>query len=116
MPRKSKPNNTLMPMFLIGGGMVLIIGLLVWQLLTQTPAAVPAPVNNANIPLASIPRVRITDAKAALDAKTAVFVDVRDLDVYQINHINGAVNIPFGEIETRYRELDPNQWIITYCT
>ncbi len=116
MPRKTAPNNNLVPLFLIGAGVVLIIGLIIWQLLPQTPAAAPTSPNNANIPYANVQRVGLAEAKAALDAKTAVFVDVRDLDVYQANHINGAINIPLGEFETRYRELNPNQWIITYCT
>lgn len=116
MPRKSAPGNNLIPIFMIGGGLVLIIGLLVWQLLAQAPAAAPASSTTANIPYANIARINVTDAKAALDGKTAVFVDVRDLDVYKINHINGSISIPLGDIETRYRELKSSQWIITYCT
>jgi len=116
MPRKNTPNNSIIPLFLIGGGVILIFGLLIWQLLGQVPAAAPASNTNANIPYANIQRVSLVNAKAALDGKTAVFVDVRDLDIYKTNHINGAVNIPLGEIETRYRELDSKQWIILYCT
>jgi 3-mercaptopyruvate sulfurtransferase SseA len=115
MPSKNAPNNNI-PLFLICGGVVLIIGLLIWQLLIQPPAAAPAANTGGNIPFASVQRVSLANAKAALDSKTAVFVDVRDLDIYKANHINGAINIPSGEIETRYRELDPKQWIITYCT
>jgi rhodanese-related sulfurtransferase len=33
-----------------------------------------------------------------------------------MSHIPGSLSIPLAEIETRLSELDPNQWIITYCT
>jgi hypothetical protein len=63
-----------------------------------------------------IERVSLADAKAALEAGSAVFVDVRIQEAYTVDHIPGALNIPLAEIETRLGELDPNQWIITYCT
>jgi hypothetical protein len=116
MPTKNGSNNNLVPLLLIGSGVVLIFVMLIWQLLAQSPAAAPVNPSSAAIPYANIQRVSLADAKAALDGNTAVFLDVRDLDVYNANHINGAINMPLGEIETRYRELKTNQWIITYCT
>jgi len=61
-------------------------------------------------------RVDLATAKTAYDQKTAIFVDVRGASSYAAKHIAGAINIPVDQIEERSKELDPNQWIITYCT
>ena len=61
-------------------------------------------------------RLSLEDAKAAFDNGTAVFVDVRSQSSYAASHIPGALSIPLIELEPRVNELDPNQWIITYCT
>jgi 3-mercaptopyruvate sulfurtransferase SseA len=106
--------QTILPLLLIGGGAFLIFAVLIWQLVAPS-AELPRDIT-PNIPYPTVQRVSLNDAKAALDRKEAVFVDVRDLDVYQSNHIAGSINIPLGDFETRYRELNPNQWIILYCT
>lgn len=62
------------------------------------------------------PRVSLADAKAAYDAKSAVFVDVRPKASYDQGHIAGAVSLPLAEMDTGYTRLDPSRWIITYCT
>ena len=67
-------------------------------------------------PIRELQRVSLADAETALDSGTAVFVDVRGADVYAMSHIPGALSIPLAEIEMRLNELDPAQWIITYCT
>lgn len=63
-----------------------------------------------------IERASLEEAKAAFDAGTAIFVDVRGDQAYAAAHVAGSVSLPPGEIESRLGELDPNQWIITYCT
>ena len=75
---------------------------------TQTPASA--------LDEASIPRVSLENAKAALDAGTAVFVDVRGTVTYALGHVPGASSIPLAEVERRLNELNPDQWIIPYCT
>ena len=45
-----------------------------------------------------------------------MFVDVRDIASYQQSHIPGALSIPLDELASRKNELNPNDWIITYCT
>jgi hypothetical protein len=116
MKRKTNQNSNNVPLFLIAGGVVVIFAVLIWQLVSQSPTSIATQSSNANIPNANIQRVSLADAKTALENKTATFVDVRDLDVYTASHISGAVNLPLGEIETRFKELDPARWIITYCT
>jgi hypothetical protein len=63
-----------------------------------------------------VQRVSIEDSKAAFDSGEAVFLDVRSKSSYAANHIPGALSMPLSEVQTRIGELDPNQWIITYCT
>jgi hypothetical protein len=64
----------------------------------------------------NIVRVSLGNAKAAYDLKQATFVDVRDAGSYGNSHIPGALSIPLNDLETRWKELDANAWIITYCT
>ena len=79
----------------------------------QAAAPAAAPTEEA---YPDIVRVSLGNAKAAYDLKQATFVDVRDADSYANSHIPGAKSIPLAELENRLGELDPNAWIITYCT
>jgi hypothetical protein len=76
-------------------------------------AVAPAPTEET---YPNIVRVSLGNAKAAYDLKQAIFVDVRDADSYGNSHIPGALSIPLNDLETRWKELDANAWIITYCT
>jgi 3-mercaptopyruvate sulfurtransferase SseA len=116
MPKR-KPKKQKFPMLiLIAGGLLLLVST-AWLLFQSTSS--PAPTVTAvqgGQTYSEVERVSIADARAALDAGTAVFLDVRIADAYTIQHITSALNIPEAEIGTRLAELDPNQWIITYCT
>ena len=63
-----------------------------------------------------VKRVTLEDAKTAHDTGTAVFVDVRSADSYAVSHVTGALSIPLDELDNRLDELDPADWIVTYCT
>lgn len=63
-----------------------------------------------------IPRIPLSEAKAAFDDREAVFLDVRTSESYKAGHIPGAVNIPLAEILSRFQQIDPARWIILYCT
>jgi 3-mercaptopyruvate sulfurtransferase SseA len=78
------------------------------------PFATATPAGEPTYP--EIERVPLADAKAAFDAGTAVFVDVRTAASYNQSHVPGALSIPLNQIENRLDELDASQWIITYCT
>lgn len=114
--KKRKTNKSPIPVyFAVGGGLLLIVAAIL--LATQNSPAVPTPVtSHEEETYPEISRVSLDDAKAALEAETAVIVDVRSVEAYQGGHIAGAINIPLGELETRLGELDKTQWIITYCT
>lgn len=114
---KPKKKNNNGPLILIIAGLILIVGVVLFQVATSAPTsqASSTPVN-ASIPYANVNRVSPSDTKAALDQKNAVVVDVRDAEYYNTSHVLGSINIPLGDIQARLRELNPNQWIILYCT
>jgi hypothetical protein len=116
--RKQRSQSSLLPLGLIGLGALLIIGVLLAQALKPgSPSPTPVPTNlGLSIPEPGIQRVTLDVAKTAFDGKEAIFLDVRDPDSFASGHIPGAVNIPLGQIENRAKELDPEKWIIPYCT
>jgi hypothetical protein len=107
-----KKTNDMLPVIIIGIGALLVVGVLLLQIF-QSPNPTTA---GQNIPEPGIERVTLANSKNALDEKSAVFLDVRDPESFAAGHIPGAVNIPFALLQNRLSELDPNQWIITYCT
>lgn len=113
MPRRKQKSLT--PVyFVIGGGLILIIAAILLATQNQPSTGVPTTASIESV--AEIPRVKLDEAKAAFDAREAIIVDVRGADVYAMEHIAGAKSIPLSEIEERLDELDPKDWIITYCT
>lgn len=105
--------KNIFPWILIGGGILLILAGLVWVVLNQTPASMDTPTPDS---VEQVKRVSLEDAKAAYDAGTAVFLDVRDSATSNVSHIPGALFIPVSELANRLSELNPSSWIITYCT
>lgn len=86
---------------------------------TEAPSLPAQP--QTNPPLQSqddVPRINVTEAKAALDSGQAILVDVRSTESYIRQHAAGAVSIPLDRFETNIRTvpLEKDQWIITYCT
>jgi len=112
--RKQQQKNML-PVILILAGVVLALGLLIWQIARSAGGQTSQPPGSSSV-MSNIERVSLADAKQAFDQKQAVFLDVRPADSYAAGHIPGSLNIPLAELGTRINELDPNQWIITYCT
>lgn len=112
--RKGNPPFPLL--LLIGGGLLLVIAAFLFATQTASPAPTPAAASHEEETYPEIPRISLDEAKAALDAGTAVIVDVRSAEAYAGGHIAGAVNIPLAELESRLGELDKAQWIIPYCT
>ncbi len=108
--------RTSLPIFLfIGGGLLLIFAGFVFAIQNASSAATNvASHEEATYP--EIARVSLSDAKAAFDSRQALFVDARPADSYSQKHIVGAINIPLSQLEARIGELDPNEWIVTYCT
>lgn len=109
MRKKSSSSNG--PLYLIILGIVVIIGLVLWQGLSRSVANNPGTIQNS-----AVERTSLAQAKQAYDNRSAVFLDVRDVEFYNESHVTGSINLPYGDVETSYRQLDSGKWIITYCT
>jgi hypothetical protein len=123
MTRKAQSTGRIVsPTVWIVVGLIIVAAAIVLIVTPSSPAAnVTAPTQPPAIQPAEdtypeIPRINLADVKAAFDAGTAVFVDVRDGDSFAAAHIPGALSIPLLELEDRLGELNRSDWIITYCT
>ena len=66
---------------------------------------------------ADVPRMRVKELKALLDAGEEVIVaDSRSLASYEESHIIGAISMPLLEVDKRYNELPQDAKIVIYCT
>ncbi len=93
---------------------VVLIAVTLTACAPATPQAEPAsPAVQAS---GEVQRITLEESKTAFDNGEALFLDVRSQSSYAAGHIPGAVSIPLVELRPRIEELDPNQWIITYCT
>lgn len=118
MPKRKQQSKT--PIYLSISGLILIIV----AIILLAPSSVE-PTPTPTVPLSSnshdeetfpeIPRVSLLDSRAAYDASSAVFVDVRDNAKYAASHVPGSIHIPLAQLTSRLSELDKTQWIITYC-
>ena len=68
------------------------------------------------ITVQDVQRTTQQDAKVAFDGRKALFLDGRSSQSFTSSHVPGAISIPEAQIMERMKELDPNQWIITYCS
>ena len=68
------------------------------------------------IPYPEMPRISVTEARSRYDAGTALFVDVRTEEEYEMAHISDAILLPLADLEARYRELPRDVEIFTYRT
>ena len=114
-----KRKNIPMYLLVFGGILLVIAGLLfvsrsVPQAQPNNPSQISDSHEEETYP--EIPRISLGESKTALDAGTAIFLDVRDADSYAASHVPGSLNIPLAELKLRLGELDKAQWYITYCT
>jgi 3-mercaptopyruvate sulfurtransferase SseA len=114
---KRSPDPRLQPLRLtvIGLGLILLAALAFVLLRPSAEPPSTEEVLQASSP-ESILRVNLPEAKQAYESGSAVFVDVRDESSFKNEHIPGALSIPLNDLPAREGELDPNAWIITYCT
>ena len=56
-----------------------------------------------------------TIATAELASASGTILDVREAAEYAFGHIEGALSIPMGELESRISELDKEQTIYVVC-
>lgn len=115
-PKKTKSKIDPSIWVILIGGLLLVVAIVVLLIQSQQTSPLTNNPQDPNIPYPEVERISVQDAKAAFDAGTAVFVDTRTLDSYNASHIPGALSIPENEVDSRFTELNPNDWIITYCT
>lgn len=119
-PNKNK-RQPIFPIVMVIFGVVLILGSVGWlvntsRLAEAQRASLSAPVTSPRIPYPEVQRVSLGDSKAAFDLKQAIFIDTRGEPYFSQGHIPGAIALTDDEVVARQGELDPNAWIITYCT
>ena len=96
-------------------GILLVLGL--WGCAgIATPQSPTEPASPTAVATQEVQRVTLEESKMAFDNGSATFVDVRPKISYEADHVPGALSIPLAELKPRIAELDPSQWIITYCT
>jgi ABC-type oligopeptide transport system substrate-binding subunit len=60
-------------------------------------------------------RISVEETQKAVEAGTALVVDVRDAATYKTSHIKGAKSVPLAQFDQRIGELPKDKLIITYC-
>ncbi len=113
----NKRRASTLPLILVGLGLILIIGAGGSYLqFANRPSVTSPPQSLVEENALNVPRIGVKDAKAAFDLGSAVFVDVRDAGAFTRSRVSGSISIPLEELPQRLEELDPADWIITYCT
>jgi cytochrome c oxidase cbb3-type subunit 3 len=80
------------------------------------PAAQPASAGPEPDFSSDTPYVSVDELKQAYDqGANMVILDARPAQDYQMDHISGAISMPFYEVEDRHSELPRDTWIVTYC-
>lgn len=114
---RGRPSTWLM--FGLAALVILIVGAVAFVATARPRALVgefPQEMSDDGLPYPDVARISVADAKARLDAGSAIFVDVRSQAQFEAAHIPDARLIPVDEFEARYTELPKDAEIITYCT
>jgi hypothetical protein len=112
--KKKRRKQKRPPYLLIGlGGALILIAVVLLVLDTQEAQA---PTGQFLTSTSDVERVSLVDAADAFEAGTAIFLDVRTPGEYEVSRIPGALSIPLNQLPSRVNELNPDDWIITYCT
>jgi len=63
--------------------------------------------------------ISLDDAEVLFFTGSAVFLDARSPDLYELGHIQGAHNLPWEDFQSRFDQvmagIPPQTTIITYC-
>ena len=79
-------------------------------------AAALGPAWAGHTPAVSFPTLRSDAVKRLLDVREPiVLVDMRKPAEYRAGHLPGAVSLPMGELERRYREIPKASRVVLYC-
>ena len=62
-----------------------------------------------------IPQIQIHQAKAQLDEKRSLFVDIRDPGSYREAHVPGAIHLNDGNVQGFLQNTAKDQSVVVYC-
>lgn len=86
----------------------------------STPVVLATPAVAQSTPASVVtdasPRISLADAKKDFDAGSAVFIDTHVKEQYDVQHISGAINIPYAEFEKNLNKIPKGKKIIAYCS
>jgi rhodanese-related sulfurtransferase len=68
-----------------------------------------------NLPVARVPVIPSDEAHTLVSAGKATLIDVRSDEERQATPVEHAVHIPWHDLRTRYKELDPAKHYILMC-
>lgn len=116
-----KERVALAPLLLVGLGLLFMVAAVLWLVRSSDrsvadKSTADAPASTPPAQEADVERVSLEDAKTAFDLKQAVFIDARGEQSFAEGHIPGAISMTSSEVPTRVGELDPDTWVLTYCT
>ena len=66
-------------------------------------------------PFGDVPQIDPTTAKELWESGDADVLDVREEDEWNLGHIEGVKWIPLGQLQFRWRELDPERKLVCVC-
>ena len=80
---------------------------------SATPAAPPPqPAGDRS----AVTRIAAEDLRAKMNRNEVTVIDVRDAGSFAVEHIPGAVNMPFASLEAQVDAIPKGKPIVTYCT
>lgn len=65
---------------------------------------------------AAMERIPVSQARSLVDRGRAVLVDVRTAVVYQMSHVDGALNVPANQVTDYEYRVPRDKLIICYCS
>ena len=82
----------------------------------RTPHTSPAPLPLASSPVWEAPHLTTTEINARrLKGEDLLMVDVRSEDAWKKEHIEGAVSLPWADLDKKHATLPKDRPIVLYC-
>nr|WP_227997875.1 rhodanese-like domain-containing protein [Nocardia australiensis] len=69
----------------------------------------------ASVPVEAVPGEFDNTERAASDARSAILLDVREVDEWQLGHAPGAIHIPMVDVPARVDELEYDVDLYVIC-
>ena len=108
--------RSILPYLLIAFGALIVFAAIFISIQPRFATPTPQPLVSEEESFPEVPRASLKEALTAHEGGAAIFIDVRDGSAFETAHISGSLSFPLAQLESRLKELNPNAWIITYCT